>query len=128
MGVATIRREPPVTQYLLGVYHPEGEEPPPAGELAGIMADVDVVNAEMMGEGALVFAGGLHPSSNATVVRVQDGEVVITDGPWAQVGDPLGGFWIIESPDLDTALAWAGKASQACRLPLEVRPFQDDPG
>jgi len=117
-----------VTQYLLSVHHPEGQEPPPADELAEIMADVDVVNAEMMGEGALVFAGGLHPSSNATVVRVQDGEVVITDGPWAQVGDPLGGFWIIESPDLETALAWAGKASKACRLPLEVRPFQDEPG
>ena len=117
-----------MTQYLLSVHHPEGQEPPPADELAEIMADVDVVNAEMKDEGALVFAGGLHLSSNATVVRVQDGEVLRTDGPYAQVGDPLGGFWIIESPDLDTALAWAGKASKACRLSLEVRPFQDEPG
>ena len=58
----------------------------------------------------------------------EPGIQVTTDGPYAQVGDPLGGFWVIESPDLDTALAWAGKASKACRLPLEVRPFQDDPG
>jgi hypothetical protein len=75
-----------------------------------------------------VFAGGLHPATTATVVQSRDGEVVTTDGPFAEAKEQLGGFWVIEAPDLDAALAWAAKATVACRAPVEVRPFQDDAG
>ena len=78
--------------------------------------------------GIWVFAGGLHPATTATVVRYQDGDVLTTDGPFAETKEQLGGFWIIEAPDLDAALSWAGKASQACQAPVEVRPFQDEAG
>ena len=77
--------------------------------------------------GAWVFAGGLHPADTATVVRVQDGEVLTTDGPFAETKEQLGGFWIIDAPDLDAALAWAGKGAAACKGPVEVRPFQEEP-
>ena len=88
--------------------------------------DVDAVNTEIKAEGAWVFAGGLHPADTATVVRAKDGEVVTTDGPFAEAKEQLGGFWVIQAPDLDAALAWAAKATVACRAPVEVRPFQDD--
>ncbi len=74
-----------------------------------------------------MFAGGLHPASTATVVRVQDGEVVTTDGPFLETKEHLGGFWVIEAADLDAALDWAAKATVACQAPIEVRPFQDEP-
>ena len=74
-----------------------------------------------------MFAGGLHPPAIATVVRAQDGEILTTDGPFAETKEQLGGFWIIDVPDLDAALAWAAKATVACRGPVEVRPFQDEP-
>jgi hypothetical protein len=74
-----------------------------------------------------VFGGGLHPADTATVVRVKDGEVLTTDGPFAETKEQLGGFWIIEAPDLDAALAWAAKGAAACAGPVEVRPFQEEP-
>ena len=74
-----------------------------------------------------MFAGGLHPPTSATVVRVQDGEVITTDGPFAETKEQLGGFWVIEAADLDAALGLAAKASAACMGPVEVRPFQDEP-
>ncbi len=80
-----------------------------------------------MDSGAWVFAGGLHPSTSATVVRVQDGDVLTTDGPFAESKEQMGGFWVLEAPDLDAALALAAKASAACMEPVEVRPFQDEP-
>ncbi|HEV3263958.1 MAG TPA: YciI family protein, partial [Acidimicrobiales bacterium] len=82
---------------------------------------------ELRAEGAWVFAGGLHPSSTATVVRLQEGEMLTTDGPFVESKEHIGGFWVIKSPDLDSALAWGAKATRACRLPVEVRPFQDEP-
>jgi hypothetical protein len=113
-------------QYLLSVYHPEGWIPEPeVGEK--IMADVDALNAELQQAGAWVFAGGLHPSSTATVVRTQGGKVITTDGPFSETKEQLGGFWVIRAPDLDSALEWAAKGSTACRNPVEVRPFQDEP-
>jgi hypothetical protein len=114
-------------QYLLSVHMVEGQEPPPAEEMEQAFKDVDVVNAEMQKQGAWVFGGGLHPATSATVVRVQDGDVVTTDGPFAENKEQLGGFWVIKAADLDAALAWAGKATKACRAPVEVRPFQDEP-
>ena len=75
-----------------------------------------------------VFAGGLHPANTATVVRVQDGgDVITTDGPFAETKEQLGGFWIITAPDLDAALEWSAKAAAACMAPVEVRPFQEEP-
>jgi hypothetical protein len=105
----------------------EGEPEPPADEMAQAYKDVDAFNAELKEQGVWVFAGGLHPADTATVVRVEDGNVLTTDGPFAETKEQLGGFWILETPDLDAALALAAKASAACRAPVEVRPFQEEP-
>jgi hypothetical protein len=113
-------------QYMLSVHMVEGEPQPPEDEIQQMYKDVDVVNAEMQRAGAWVFGGGLHPAETATVVKVSDGEVVTTDGPFAETKEHLGGFWVIKATDLDEALAWAAKATRACRGAVEVRPFQDD--
>jgi hypothetical protein len=111
-------------QYLLSIYQPDG--PPPAREkLERVMADVDTLNQEIRVAGGWVFAGGLHPPSTATVLRPADGDLLVTDGPFAEGKEHLGGFTIVEAPDLDLALDWGGKLAQATGLPVEVRPFQD---
>ena len=117
-----------MTQYLLSVHMVEGEEPPAPEVMEQMFKDVDAVNQKMMDQGAWVFGGGLHPVDTATVVRVENGEVITTDGPFAEAKEHLGGFWIIQAPDLDAALKWAAEATVACQGPVEVRPFQDDPG
>ena len=114
-------------QYLMSVYMVEGEPVPSEEEMQQAYKDVDVFNAELQAKGAWVFAGGLHPADTATVVKAKDGDVLTTDGPFAETKEQLGGFWVIKVPDLDAALAWAGKASAACKAVVEVRPFQDDP-
>ncbi len=113
-------------QYLLSVYHPDGVMPAPE-EMEKITGDVEAVNRELRATGAWVFAGGLHPSSTATVVRLEEGEMLTTDGPFVESKEHIGGFWVIKAPDLDSALEWGGKATRACRLPVEVRPFHDEP-
>lgn len=113
-------------QYLLSVYHAEDNIPEPE-VAAKIMADVDALNTELQQAGAWVFAGGLHPSSTATVVRVEGDDVLITDGPFAEGKEHIGGFWVIKAGDLDAALEWAARATQACAAPVEVRPFQEEP-
>jgi hypothetical protein len=113
-------------QYLLSVYHPEDWVPEP-DVMEQIYKDVDTVNQEMQAAGAWVFGGGLHPSSTATVVRLQGGDVLTTDGPFAEGKEHIGGFWVIKAADLDAALDWGRKATRACRVPIEVRPFQDEP-
>ena len=115
-----------MTQYLLAVHDVQGETPS-AEEMEQIFKDVDVFNDELKTMGAWVFAGGLHPADTATVVRVKDGEVLTTDGPFAETREQLGGFWIIEASDLDAALALAARGAAACRNPVEVRPFQAEP-
>ena len=115
-----------MTQYMLSVHMVDGDPVTPDEEMAQAYKDVDTVNNEVQAKGAWVFAGGLHPADTATVVKVKDGEVVTTDGPFAETKEQLGGFWVIEAPDLDAALAWAGKASAACKAPVEVRPFQSE--
>jgi len=112
-------------QYLLAVHLTEGEPLPPQEEIEQRFKAVDAFNAELQSAGAWVFAGALHPPATATVVRSQGGKVVTTDGPFAETKEQLGGFWVISAPDLDAALAWAAKGSQACGGPVEVRPFQD---
>jgi hypothetical protein len=112
-------------QYQLSVYHPEGQTLPPA-ELEKVMRDVNALNDEIKAAGAWVFAGGLFPSSTATVLRLQDGEVLMTDGPFVEGKEHVGGCWIIKASDLDAALEWGRKATRACTVPIEVRPFQDE--
>ncbi|MGH9039704.1 MAG: YciI family protein [Acidimicrobiia bacterium] len=114
-----------MTQYLLSVHMVEGEEMPPADVIEQMYKDVDVFNQELQAEGAWVFAGGLHPATTATVVRVEGGDVITTDGPFAETKEQLGGFWVVEAKDLDAALALAARGAKACGAPVEVRPFQD---
>ena len=117
-----------MTQYLLAVHMVEGEPVPPEEEMQQAYKRVDAFNAELQSAGVWVFAGGLHPPATATVVRSQGGQVLTTDGPFAETKEQLGGFWVITAPDLDVALEWAAKGSAACGGPVEVRPFQEDPG
>ncbi|MGZ6392037.1 MAG: YciI family protein [Ktedonobacterales bacterium] len=112
-------------QYLLSIYQPDGPLPPPEF-LEQVMRDLDVLNQELRTAGAWVFAGGLHPPSTATVLRPQDGDVLMTDGPFAEGKEHIGGFTIIKAPDLDAALEWGRKLAQATTLPIEVRPFQGE--
>ena len=91
-----------------------------------MVAQVDAFNAELQAAGAWVFAGGLHPPTSATVVRSTNGEVSMTDGPYAESKEQMGGFWVIEAADLDAALDWARRAAAACEGPVEVRPFQGE--
>jgi hypothetical protein len=112
-------------QYLLSVYHPEDSIPEPE-VAAKIMADVDALNTELQQAGAWVFGGGLFPSSTATVVRVEGDDILITDGPFAEGKEHIGGFWVIRAPDLDSALEWGRKATRACTVPIEVRPLQEE--
>jgi hypothetical protein len=113
-----------VKQYLLSVIQPDGPVPEPEA-LEEIGRELDALNEEMRAAGAWVFAGGLHPPSTATVVRVTGGETLVTDGPFAEGKEHVGGFTIVRAPDLDAALAWGRKLAQATALPIEVRPFQD---
>lgn len=113
-----------MTQYLLSVVQPDGEPPAPA-ELAAVMRDVAAFEQELRDAGAWVFSGGLHPASTATVVRAGDGDTLMTDGPFVEGKEHVGGISIITAPDLDAALEWARKASVATTLPIEVRPFQN---
>jgi hypothetical protein len=113
-------------QYMLSVHSVQGSAPPSPEAMQQIYQAVSVLNTELQVSGAWVFAGGLHPPSTATVVRAKDGEVLITDGPFTEGKEHIGGFWVIRAADLDAALGWAAKATQACAEPVEVRPFQED--
>jgi len=113
-------------QYLLSMYQPDGDPPPPE-VLEPIMRDIHAVEQEMKAAGVWVFSGGLHAPSTATVVRFRDGDLLMTDGPFAEGKEHLGGFTIIKAPDLDAALEWGGKLARAVALlPIEVRPFQGE--
>ena len=114
-------------QYLLSVYQPDGPTPPPE-TMDRIVAELDALNQEMRAAGAWVFSGGLHPPSTATVVRVQGGQTLTTDGPFAEGKEHVGGFTIVRAPDLDAALEWGRRLAAATTLPIEVRPFQDEQG
>jgi hypothetical protein len=116
-----------MTQYMLSVWHsdrnPVSDDPE---VMQKAFKQVDAFNSELQAAGAWVFGGGLHEPASATVVRATDGDPLMTDGPFAETKEQIGGFWIIEATDLDAALAWATKASAACMGPVEVRPFQED--
>lgn len=113
-----------MTQYLLSVHYVEGQEPPGEDIMQQMFDDVDKLNTKMQEAGVWVFAGGLEAPDIATVVRAEDGQILTTDGPFAEAKEQIGGFWVIEAADLDAALDWAGQATVACQGPVEVRPFQ----
>ena len=111
-------------QYLLAV-HGTGESPyATREEMEQAFADTGVLNEEMRQRGARVFAGGLMPARTASVVRAQDGVLQHTDGPYLEAAEHISGFWVIEAADRAEALAWAEKATVACRGAVEVRAFQ----
>lgn len=115
-----------MAQYLLSVHMVEGAEAYPSDdEMQAAFAATEAFNQKITDSGAYVFAGGLQPVDTATVVDATGGEVLTTDGPFAEAKEHIGGFWVVEADDLDAALALATEASAACRQPVEVRPFQD---
>jgi len=111
--------------YLLSIYQPDGDPPPPE-ILAEVMSEIAVMNRDLKASNSWVFAGGLHAPSTATVVRVKDGDVLMTDGPFVEGKEHIGGFTIIKAPDLDVALEWGRRLARATTLPIEVRPFQGE--
>ena len=113
-------------QYLLSVWHDEPYDDVDftSPEMQRNVAQVSAFNETLQQAGAWVFGCGLRPASSATVVRAADGDVSMTDGPYAETKEQMGGFWIIEAADLDAALDWAGKAAAACEGPVEVRPAE----
>jgi hypothetical protein len=111
-----------MTQYLVAIHHPDGYDGSAEGE--AMERDIDALNEEMQAAGARIFAGGLSAASSARSLRAQpNGKVLITDGPYLETKEHVGGFWILEAANLDEALAWGRKAVIACRAPVEVREF-----
>jgi hypothetical protein len=109
-------------QYLVAIQHPENYDPSLEGE--AMIRDIGALNEEMDAAGARFFAGGLESAGHAKSLRKQpDGDVTITDGPYLEAKEHIGGFWILQCADMDEALAWARKAVVACRVPVEVRAF-----
>jgi len=116
-----------VSQYLLSMHTVEGEtrEPPTPEDMEAFMERINALETDMRASGAFVFTGGLHGPDAATVVSRSDGDLVITDGPFAEYKEHIGGFYVINADDLDAALGWAGKVVDAINHPIEVRPFHD---
>lgn len=115
-----------MTQYMLSVHHTEGDPTPGEEQMQEMFAAVNAFNEAVQEAGAWVFAGGLMPIESATLVKNHTGELTVTDGPYAETKEHLGGFWVIDVADLDAALDWAAKGSAACQGPVEVRPFQGE--
>ncbi len=112
-----------MTQYLVAIHHPDDYDPSVAEDEA-MSRDIDALNDEMKAAGVRVFVGGLRPASSAKSLRTQpNGQVLITDGPYLEATEHVGGFWVLEAADLDEALTWGRNAAVACRAPVEVRPF-----
>jgi hypothetical protein len=115
-----------MTQYLVAIHHPDGYDGSLEDE--AMHRDIGALNREMVAAGVRVFVGGLSPASNARSLRAQpDGKVLITDGPYLETKEHIGGFWVLEVADLGEALAWGRKAAIACRAPVEVRLFLQGP-
>jgi hypothetical protein len=114
-----------VAQYLLSLHTVEGDPPMNEEEMQQSWKEIQVLNEEIRSAGAWVFGGALHEPDTATVVRVSEGEVMTTDGPFAESKEHIAGFYVLEAENLDAALAWASKTAAAVRRPIEVRPFRD---
>jgi hypothetical protein len=109
-------------QYLVAIYHPDDYDP--SVETEATISEIHALNREMIAAGARKFAGGLSPASGAKSLRARpDGKVLVTDGPYLETKEHIGGFWVLEAADLDEALAWGRKGAIACRAPVEVRPM-----
>jgi hypothetical protein len=109
-------------QFLVAIQHPDNYDPSLEGE--AMVRDIGALNKEMEAAGARFFAGGLQSVRHAKSLRKQpDGEVQITDGPYLEAKEHIGGFWILEAADMEAALAWGRKAVVACRVPVEIREF-----
>jgi hypothetical protein len=117
-----------MAEFLLSVWHDDNpyDSDPDSDDMQRLFAQVNTFNDEVQAAGTWVFAGGLQPPTSATVVSTTNGDVSMTDGPFAESKEQLGGFWIINVPDLDTALDYAKRASTACESAVEVRPFQGE--
>jgi hypothetical protein len=112
-----------MTRYLVTIHHPTNYDPA-ASEDEAMARDIDALNDEMVAAGVRVYVGGLHPETHARSLRPQaDGSVLVTDGPYLETKEVVGGLWVLEVADLEEALAWGRKAAIACRVPVEVRPF-----
>ncbi|MGH3830712.1 MAG: YciI family protein [Pseudonocardiaceae bacterium] len=116
-----------MTLYLLSVHYVEGQQPPAPEVMKELYKAVTAFNDDLKASGGWVFAGGLHTPDVSTVVQPRGEEILVTDGPFAESKEQLGGIWIIRAEDLDAALELAKRATLACRAPVEVRPFQDEP-
>jgi hypothetical protein len=113
-------------QFLVAIHHPDNYRA--SSEDAAMLRDIHLLNAEMQAARVRVFAGGLEPSAKAKSLRAQsNGETLITDGPYLEAKEHVGGFWLLECADLDEALGWGRKAVVACRAPVEVRRFLEMP-
>jgi hypothetical protein len=111
-------------RYLLSVVTPTDGTPPAPEELEAIMKNVETLHREMVEAGAWVFSGGLEAPGTATVVRPQDGDLLVTDGPFVEAKEYVGGISVVDAPDLDAALEWGRRSARAIGLPIEVRPFE----
>jgi hypothetical protein len=113
-------------QYLVAIHHPDNYESSLEGE--AMIRDIHALNKEMMAAGARFFAGGLQAPAMAKSLRAQpNGEVSLTDGPYLEAKEHVGGFWILDAADMDSALSWGRKPVVACRAPVEVRAFLQTP-
>jgi len=113
-------------QYLVAIHHPDNYDP--STEDDTMMRDIDVLNDAMIAVGARFFAGGLSAPRTAKSLRAQsDGKILTTDGPYLETKEHIGGFWILDAPDMDKALEWGRKAVVACRAPVEAREFLQMP-
>jgi hypothetical protein len=115
-----------VKQYLISMYQPTGADRPDPEFLAGVMREVRAIHDDLVEAGCWVFGNGLHAPETATVLRAKGDEVLVTDGPFAEGKEYLGGITVITAPDLDAALDWGRRYARATTLPIEVRPFQGD--
>jgi hypothetical protein len=113
-----------MTQYMISVHDAAGGQEMSESDMQEVFAKVDAFNKELQDSGSWVFAGGLEPPTSATVVDATGADVLVTDGPYAETKEQLGGFWVVEAPDLDAALDIARRGSAACMGAVEVRPFQ----
>lgn len=111
-----------MTQYLVAIHHPDDYDASREDEAMG--RDIDVLNQQMVAAGVRVFVGGLEPIRKAMAVRRRpDGGLSVTDGPYIETKEHIGGFWVLEAASMEEALEWGRKAAAACRAPVEVRAF-----
>jgi hypothetical protein len=110
-----------MTQYLVAIHHPDDFVP--GSDSAEAARDIDMLNAEMNASGIVVFVGGMDVARNAKSIRVKGGHPVVSDGPYLETKEHIGGFWVLTLPSIEEAVEWGKKAAVACRAPVEVRAF-----